>query len=224
MVAGAPTEQGGTTGGGAAPSVGGASLGGVGGGAVSCPNPREVVVPLTVDTWIEAAKPKTGHESATSLSVQGTPDERRALLQLVLPVPLAGAELRSAELRLELVANTDATGRARVLAARPVLQNVGSSTTWLNYSNGTAHQWDQGGGDLGAELARADVPAATTGGELSFELGPFVRESFASKPVTLALALLEVGDAPPAPSALELGSLEGAATKAPRLLLEYCQP
>jgi hypothetical protein len=175
---------------------------------------------IELDTWIDEANPRQSFVTDTSLLVRGVPNERRALLQLTLPAASDGA-LKQASLTLHLETNPDASQRVRVLGLHQLSQEVGSETTWRTYSN---KKWEVAGGDFGAEVARATLPAATVDGPLSFDVTELVRETTTTSSTTLSMVILEIDPAPALPSELAFTSLEGNASESPALLLSYCDP
>jgi hypothetical protein len=181
-------------------------------------------VPVALDTWIEAARPKQSHTTDPELFVAGATDERRALLQLTLPAHTDAEVLTQARLTLHLKANADASGSARELGLHRLTREVGSSTTWDNYGNSASRKWTTPGGDFEGELARISLPSATSEGLVTFDVTEPIRVIQTSMPFTLAVVILEIGSAPPEPSALAFDAVEGDASMIPELLLTYCAP
>ncbi len=216
MVGGAPSTAG----------TGGAidAPGGAGGAPAGCVSPQQQVVTVTVDTWIESAKPGTGHGNDKTLSVVGGGEERRALLQLTLPAAVSGAVLLQATLALHLQANADVGLVKRQLGVHRLEQEVSESrTTWNNWAQGS-RVWTKPGGDFGPELAQAAIPAGTSGGMLTFNVTAAVQAAFAAQPVPLPLIVVETSAPPAAPAELAFTSREGDASSIATLILEYCQP
>jgi hypothetical protein len=227
--AGGSPPTGGVSGGGSAAlpaGAGGVDMASAGAGSEPplCNDPRQVIVPMAFDTWIESAKPKQSHGSDLDLLVVGAPDERRALLQLMLPAHDDGEALLGAQLTLHLKANSDAGGAARQLGLHRLTREVGSNTTWDNYSSGASRKWTTPGGDFGPELARLSVPAASTEAVLSFDVTELIRSTQSPTPVTLSVVVLEIGSAPAAPADLAFDAVEGDASVSPQLSLSYCAP
>jgi hypothetical protein len=203
--------------------AGGTELGasGAAGEPAVCTGPVQRIVPIDLDTWISSRRQTTGYSGDATLSVVGAPDERRAMLQFTVPVPNDGNLLTHAELTLRLQANADATSVSRLLGLHRLSHEIDSKTTWKKFSNGSQN-WDTSGGDFGVELARASVPAGTSEATLTFDVSEEIRGS--SAPVTVSVVILEIGAAPAAPAELAFGALEGDASKAPQLILTYCEP
>lgn len=213
VASGAPGVDGGAGGGESA-------SGGAGGMTGECAS-RDLTVSVAFDTWIDSAQIRETHATDASLSVAAAPDERRALVQLVLPAS-DGAELVRASLVLQLEQDADATGAARVLALHQLSREIGANTSWRNYTN---KKWDVAGGDFGAERARVTLPAsASNDARVSFDVTELVQENASAQPVTLSLVVLEVGPRPPASAELAFTSLEGDASRAAALLLSHCEP
>ena len=200
---------------------------GAGGAApLPCVSPeQEVVLAPTADTWIEAARPSTGHGTDVLLSVLGGSDERRALLQITLPAAPAGKQLSRARLVLELQQNADVTLAARSLGLEELGQAVSETqTTWLNYDKGGSHRWMLAGGDVVAELATATLRAGTASGALTFEVTVPIRKIVGAAAIPLSLIVIEKGPTPAAPAELAFASREGDALGVPTLILDYCDP
>lgn len=178
------------------------------------------MLPVELDTWIDEADPRTSFVADNSLFVRGVPDERRALLQLTLPAA-SGDALIEASLTLRLKTNADAGKSARVLGLHQLTREIGADTSWRNYSN---KKWDLAGGDFGDEVARATLPAATSEDRLAFDVTALVRDVSTSSSSVLSMVILEIGPAPALPSDLAFTSIEGNASRAPALLLSYCEP
>lgn len=232
LLGGAPTEGGTATEGGAPPTDGGAPVGdggmpssGGAGGMPTCADPQERVLLVTEDTWIESAKPSTGHGSDHELSVVGGGQERRALLQVTLPAVLPGAVLLKATLVLHLQTNADVGLAERRLQVRLLEQAVDESrSTWNNWGNGSSRKWLVPGGDFGSVLATDNVPAGTATPLVSFNVTATVRQAFAAQPVGLPFIVMENGVPPDAPAELAFTSSEGDAAGVPALILQYCEP
>lgn len=210
----------GTSGSGVGGGGGSTEPGGAAGAGMDCGNRREVVLPVTFDTWIDQTQPNKTFSTDSALSVQGAPDEQRIMLNVKLPA--ASDVLRQAQLELHLEANADALKSARVLGLYRLEQAVGATTSWRNYASGK--KWITEGGDLGPELARATLADATSAGVLAFDVTDFVRTNARAEPLTLPVVILEIDAAPASPSQLALTSLEGNVSSAPALLLSYCEP
>jgi hypothetical protein len=209
-----------------APPLGlaGTDVGGAGGGP-SCEPEPPVVIAVTADTWIEAARPSIGHGNDDPLSVIGGGQERRALVEVTLPAAPANAVLLKATVALHLKANADIGSTRRQLRlyqlAHPVLEG---RATWSKWDNGPNGNWLKLGGDFGGAIAESEVPAGTSTSTLSFDVSTFVRGVSASSPVPLSLILLEISTPPPPPAELAFTSREGDASEVPKLIVEYCQP
>jgi hypothetical protein len=209
-----------------APPLGGAgSEAGGAGGAAPCDNPQQTVAEVTADTWIEAAKPMTGHGADEVLSVVGGGQPRRALLEVTLPAPGASAVLLSATFELHVTANADTGLPRRQLRLyrleHPVLEG---RATWNKWNNGSDGDWTKLGGDFGAAVAEATLPAGAAESTLTFDVTELVRSTFVTTPVPLSLILLEISAPPPAPAELAFTSREGDASRVPKLILEFCEP
>jgi hypothetical protein len=212
--------------GGSGGSGGNEPLAGAAGAAEpTCEQPRDVVVRFEVDTWVEAAKPGAKHGTDALLSIVGGGSERRAMLQLSIPAAPAGALLQRAELELTLSANADASRAARTLAVHRLLREIlETRTDWDQFENGSGGEWDAGGGDFGAEVARTTIPAGTASGAISFDVTAAVEALDVSATAkTAGVIVLEVSPPPMAPADLAFVSAEGDAAEAPRLQLHYCQ-
>jgi hypothetical protein len=218
-------SAGASLGGSAGTSLGGASDGGEGGRAEpTCEDPVDEVVPVLLDTWIDQASPKSSHGSDTALSVVGGGAQRRALLQLTLPVFPQGAALLESSLELYLETNADPTLVERSLALHRLLHPISESkTNWDQFVNGSNGDWATGGGDFAAEAGKLTVPASTTMGALLSDAAPALAPVFASGfEVSLIVRELSVPDSVPAE--LRFTSRQGAAARAPKLHLRYCPP
>ncbi len=215
----------------------GAALGGEGGesgeggvaGAGGQPEPAcasavEATLAVLLDTWIEQAFPNAGHGSDARLSVVGGQSERRALVQLSLPVLPPGAVLLEASLELNLEVNSDASATKRRLALHRLLRPVSESkTTWRQFVNGAGGDWALAGGDFAAEAGEATLPAGTTSGALLIDAAPALSAVFASE-LEVSLLVREVGEPPSASAFLGFTSREGTPARAPRLHVRYCPP
>lgn len=209
---------------GAPPVTAGTDAGGAG-GAPACATPQQAEIAVTADTWIEAAKPTTGHANDTLLSVVGGGQQRRALLEVMLPSAIAGAVLLKATFVLHLQANADVDSVARQLRlhqlAHPVIE---ARATWNKWDNGSKGDWMSLGGDFGLAIAQGEVPAGVSDGTVSFDVTQVTRSTFSTTPIPLSLILIESSAPPPAPAELAFTSREGDASGAPKLILEYCEP
>ena len=195
------------------------------GGAAPCANPREQVLVVTADTWIEAAKPSTGHGSDKLLSVVGGGQERRALLQVMLPAAVAGAVPFRASLVVHLQANADVDLAKRKLRVYVLAQQVNENrATWDNWSNGNKGKWLMPGGDFGLTYAQTALRAGTAAGTLAFDVTEAVRSALMATPIPLSLILLETSGPPAAPAELAFTSREGDASGIPALILQFCEP
>ncbi len=198
--------------------------GGAGGAPAACVNPQQRVVAVSLDTWIEAAKPNAAHGNDKMLSVVAGGQERRALLQLTLPAVVPGAVLLKATLALHLQANADLGLAQRQLRVHRLEQEISEArTTWTDWGQGS-RSWTLPGGDFGPTLAQAAIPAGTADGSLSFNLTAAVRGTLSAQAVPLALIVLESSAPPPPPAELAFTSREGDASGIPALILEYCEP
>ena len=209
-----------------APPLGlaGTDVGGAG-GAPSCEPQPPVVMAVTADTWIEAAKPSIGHGNDDPLSVIGGGQERRALLEVTLPAAGSNAVLLKATFVLQLQANAGVGSARRQLRLYQLERRVlEGRATWSKWDNGANGNWLKLGGDFGGAIAEAEVPAGTSAGALTFDVTTFVRGASASSPVPLSLILLEISAPPPPPAELAFTSREGDASEVPKLIVEYCQP
>jgi hypothetical protein len=209
-----------------APPLGmaGSDAGG-GGGAPPCTAPQPTVIAVTADTWIEAAKPTIAHGNDDVLSVVGGGQERRALLEVTLPAAMADALLVKATLALHLQANADVGLAARQLSLHQLEHAViEARATWNKWDNGAKGNWRALGGDFGAAVAQAQVPAGTTNSTLTFDVTEVVGSTLAPTAIPLSLILLETGAPPAAAAELAFTSREGDASGAPTLILEYCEP
>jgi hypothetical protein len=223
---GSDVTSGGAAGAGGLTGAGGVDtpVGGAGGQA-PCLNPQQQVVAVTADTWIESARPGTGHGNDVVLSVVGGTNERRALLALTLPAVPSGAILRKATFALHLQANADASLVARRFGLRRLTRDLNEArATWNNYSNGAVRKWTTPGGDFGVELSSASVRAETSNGALTFDVTEPIRTALGAQAVLLSVIVLETGPIPAPPAELAFTSREGDASGMPALILEYCQP
>lgn len=221
-LAGAADAGNGGVGGVIEPSGGQGGAGGT--GVATCDDPLQTVVVPTEDTWIGSAKPGTGHANDTQLFVDTGADERRMLLWIDLPAAPDGASLVRATLTFHLEANADVTLAQRRLGLHLLSESfVESRTTWTNFSNGANNKWATPGGDYGALLARATLPAGTSTGPLSFDVTEPLAMAYAATLVPLPLIIREIGVLPPAPAVLAFTSAEGDASQ-PSLVIEYCLP
>jgi hypothetical protein len=214
-----------------APGEGG--LGGAGGGseplagappssAGACAMARQIVQGAAADTWIEAAKPTMGHGDEASLLVTGDPDaERRALLSFVLAPAPEGATLVRGTVTLQLEANGDLGLTERHLELSQLEHPVSEPhSSWNKWDNGNA-QWRSGGGDFGAAIASATIPALTMTAAVSFDVTASLEAAWSSTSVPFPLIVREVGGTPTPPAVLAFTSREGDAL-VPELLMEYC--
>jgi hypothetical protein len=199
--------------------------GGAGGAPASgCLDPQQQVVAVTIDTWIESAKPSTGHGNDKTLSVVGGGQERRALLGLDLSAVVPGAVVLKATLALHLQANADVGLAKRQLRVHRLAQEITEArTTWNNYAQGN-RTWTLPGGDFGPVLAQAAIPAGTADGALTFNVTAAVRAAFSAQTVPLAFIILESSAPPAAPAELAFTSRQGDASGIPALIIEYCPP
>lgn len=207
------------------PSAGAAGETGAGGAPVTtCEAPQQRVIPMTADTWIDAAKPSTTHANDGQLFVVGGAGERRVLLQLTLPQAAPGAWLINASLILTLESNADGSSAERRLGLHRLAHSfVENRATWLNFTNGLDGEWDTPGGDFGLlELASAVLPANTAQGLLTFDVTEPLRKVLTDQAVPLSLIVLEVGSVPPASAELAFTSRDGDA--GPSLVIDLCPP
>ncbi len=218
-LAGAADAGNGGAGGVIEPSEGGAG----GTGIVPCADPQQTVVIVSEDTWIGSAKDVVTHGDDVQLFVDTGADERRMLLWVNLPAVPDGAWLLKATLILNLESNADVAQAERRLGLHLLSKSfVEGKATWVNFSNGN-NRWAMPGGDYGAILARATLPAGSSSGPLSFDVTTPVAMAYAAAVVPLPLIIREVGLLPAAPAALAFTSAEGDASQ-PSLLVEYCLP
>jgi hypothetical protein len=221
----------GGSGGRAAPSAGAGGVesvagGGGSGGSVtqSCATPKSYVANTTLDLWIGAGQATVNHGSELILSVNGGSDERRALFAVTIPVAPEGTVLLSAEVALQLEANADEGKAARRLGLfllQPLAVDE-SEANWRRYAKGNA-RWNSEGGDLGEQISEMTVPAGTSSGLVRFDVTERVRAVLGAAASSYVLVLLELGTPLTAPSALTFTSREGNASRAPSLLLSYCE-
>lgn len=217
---GAPTAGGEPGSAGAA----GSGEGGASAGAGGCANSGSVRGAVTADTWIEAANPNATHGKEARLSVVGGGSEQRGLLQLSLPAVPNAAVMLKASLTLHLEANADGSLASRQLELHGLDQDVDENrASWVSWSNGN-RKWTHAGGDFGAALAEAVLPAGTSSGALSFDVTLAVQEALAKNVATLPFIVVETGAPPPAPADLAFGAREGNASHIAELSLEYCEP
>jgi|GEM_PF-4029587 len=206
------------------PGMAGSDTGGAG-GASGCATPQTPVIVVTADTWIEAAKPTTGHGNDHVLSVVGGGQERRALLEVKLPAALGGAVLLKATLVLHLQANADVSLAARQLRlhqlAHPVMEG---RATWNKWDNGANGDWLTVGGDFGPAIAEDEVPAGVSDHTVTFDVTTVTRSASVPTLIPLSLILVEAGAPPPSPAELAFTSREGDASGTPKLILEFCEP
>lgn len=222
VVGGAPGSAGAAANAGAAADA----PGGASGAPSGCMSPQQQVVAVTVDTWIEAAKPNAGHGNDKLLSVVGGAAEARALFQVTLPALAPGTVLLKATLALHLATNADVGLVKRELRVHRLGQEISETrTTWTNWGQGTTHAWTTPGGDFGPMLARAAIPAGTSNGAVTFELTAAVQTAVSPQAVPLALIVVEDSVPPAAPAELAFTSREGDASSGPpALILAYCPP
>jgi hypothetical protein len=228
--AGAGAEGGMPDGGAPQAGMAGANALGGEGGAPACANSRTLLGFPNADTWIESAKPGTGHGMDTMLSVvsgingiEGM-DERRALLDLTLPAVSSKEVVVKATLTLHLQANADETLAARELHAHRLARGVVEArATWTSW-DGPTNKWQTLGGDFDAAFAEASVPAGSSEGALVFDVTAVVREAFAAKAASVPFVVLESGAPPPAPAQLSLVSRQGLVSGIPALIVELCPP
>lgn len=195
------------------------------GGMPACADPQERVILVGADTWIEAAKPNTGHGDDKQLFIIGGGQERRALFELTLPAAPAGAILLNATFTLRLEANANVGLAERRLQVRQLSQAISEDrTNWTNWGNGSSRKWLIPGGDIGPVLASARLPVGTANGSLTFDVTVPVGQAFAADPVTLSFLVMENGAPPAAPAELAFTSREGDASGVPTLTLQYCEP
>lgn len=222
-LAGEPGLGGAGAGAGGGPdSFGGAAAGG---GPNECPAPGEVSREATADTWIEKATPGAGHGDDAALRVVGDPEPQRALMQFLLPIKAAGANLIRATVRVHLQSNADATLSERHLEMSQLEQLVDPErATWDNWGSGSNREWQMPGGDFGLAVASATIPAELTEGWVSFDVTAAVDAALSTTAaVPFPLIVLEVGAAPTPLAALAFTSTEGDDLEDPELLIEYCQ-
>lgn len=219
---GAGSANGGVTG----SAIGGAGTdpnGGAGGAFEPiCDAPEQIVVTISGDAWIDAAKPKIGHGNDRTLSVGGGAAERRALIAFTLPALADGAALIKGTLTLHLESNEDAMLAPRRLGLHLLEQQfVEDQVSWTNWAK--MSEWSNMGGDFGPILSRARLPAGTSEGSAVFDVTEPFRLLISSQAAPLSLIIVEVGTAPDAPAALTFTSSEGA-TSLPTVVLDYCPP
>jgi hypothetical protein len=211
---------------GQAGTAGATGLGGEG-GAVACANPRTTLGFPNADTWIESAKPATGHGNDPQLSVVSAMDgmgERRALLDLALPAVSKSEVVLKATLTLQLQSNADATLVARELRAHRLEHAVVETRSSWNNWDGQTNPWQTAGGDFAPAFAAANLPAGTSEGALVFDVTAAVRDALASKATSVPFIVLEDGPAPPAPAELGFTSRQGLVSGMPALIIELCSP
>lgn len=180
---------------------------------------------VSADTWIEAAKPSTGHGNDQQLFIIGGGQERRALLEVTLPAALAGAVLLKATFALRLETNANVGMVERRLQVRQLSQAVDEGrTNWNNWGNGSNRKWLTPGGDFGPVLGSTRIPAGTANGPVTFDVTVPVRQAFAADPVVLSFIVMENGAPPAAPAELAFTSSEGDASSVPALTIQYCEP
>jgi hypothetical protein len=231
--AGAPTTA--AAGEGGAPSTGGAPAAGEGGAPVEagagaggdttapCLNLEQQAVVVTADTWIDSAKPGTGHGNDVLLSVVAGTAERRTLLGFMLPAVPAGKVLNRASLALHLESDADVNLIARRLGLHQLDKPVSESrATWTNYANGANGRWMTLGGDFGPELSSVMLRAGMSSGTVTFKVTDPIRKLIGPAPIPLALIVLEKSAPPVAPAELAFTSREGDASGIPALILDYC--
>jgi hypothetical protein len=195
------------------------------GGASTCANPQQSVIAVSADTWIEAAKPNVGHGSDPVLSVVGGGQERRALLEFILPAAPAGAVLLEATLVLRLQANADVGLAKRQLRLHQLEHPVSESrATWNKWDTGANGDWRNLGGDFGAAIATAEVAAGTSQGTVTFDVTTTVRLTSAPLSVPLSLSLLETSTPPLAPADLAFTARGGDASGVAALIVDSCEP
>jgi hypothetical protein len=223
-----------TAGEGGAPSMGGARAAAGAGGELTaagaggsmptpCVNLEQQAVIATADTWIDAAKPSSGHGNEKTLSVVAGTDEHRALLGFTLPAVPAGKVLNRASLALHLETDADVNLTARRLGLHLLAQAVNESkATWMNYDNGTKGRWATFGGDYGPELSAVTVKAGESSGSVTFKVTDPIRTIIGGASIPLWLIVLEKSSPPPAPAELAFTSSEGDALGIPALILDYC--
>jgi hypothetical protein len=199
------------------------ALAGAGGAEPVCSQLQQVLSVPTADTWIDAARPSTGHGPDDRLFVVGGTAERRALLQFTLPAAVPGATLLRATITLQLASNDDVSLAERVLEMSLLEQQVDEGrTTWNNWGNGASRRWSLPGGDFGPALAFATLPALSMSGEVEFDVTALAADAFSATAVPLPLIVREVGAPPTPPAELAFTSRQGDASKVPELLIEYC--
>jgi hypothetical protein len=198
--------------------IAGASTGS--GGA--CDMPLLFELEAMADTWIESGKTSARHGEDAFLLVTGDPeDERRALVAFSLSGAPTRATLLRATVTLHLESNSDASRAARHLELSQLEQSFDEGrTTWDNWSSGNGGAWDSPGGDFGAAIASATIPALTTTATVSFDITATLA-AWSTTTVPLPLILREVGGTPTPPAELAFVSSERDAL-VPELLMEYC--
>jgi hypothetical protein len=203
------------------PSAGATGEGGASG--ATCESPKQAVVVITEDTWIDADKQTSTHGEDQQLSVEAGATERRALLLVGLPSAVPGAWLIKGSLVLNLESNADKTFAERWLGlyvlSKPFIEG---KATWLKVGNGN-NEWASAGGDFGPLIAGAKLEAGRANGSLTFDVTKPLAEVYSTQPVPVGLIIIEVGGARPAPATLAFTSAEGDASK-PTLVIEYCEP
>jgi hypothetical protein len=220
---GTPGSDGGAAQAGMAGTPGMAELGGAG-GAFACANPQSLLGFPNADTWIEMAKPTTGHGKDDVLVVSAADGmNERALLDLALPAVSDKELLLKATLNLHLEANADQTLVARQLRAHRLAHAVVETrTTWNNWGQGTL--WETPGGDFEPAFAEATVPSGMSEGVVAFDVTAAVRAALAVNETSISFVILEGGSAPPPPAELSFGSRTGLVSGMPALIIESCSP
>jgi hypothetical protein len=186
-------------------------------------NPQTVRVVADYDTWIGSGKPNNNHGSDKVLDVVAGADEHRALVALMVPQKLLGAELRRARLRLHLVSNADVALAERTLGVHQLLKEFEEGrATWNENVKSTA--WTNPGGDYGKLLDSARLDAGTSSGNVDFNLTSSIAPLLGATAIPLSLIVLESSAARPPFAELAFGATEGNASLFPELLLDYCDP
>jgi hypothetical protein len=212
---------------GGAPQAGMAGVNGLGGegGADACANPQTLLGLATADTWIESAKPTTGHGKDAVLVVSAVDGmDERALLDLTLPAVSDKELVLKATLNLHLQANADQMLVARQLRAHSLAHAVVEArATWNNW-DGPGNPWQTAGGDFEPAFAEATVASGTSEGIVTFDVTAAVRAALAAQATSVRFIVLESGSAPPAPAELSFISRQGLVSGIPALIIEVCSP
>lgn len=120
-----------------------------------------LVLPVSDDTWIEAAAPTAVHGIDTTLSIRANSGgDQRILLKFNLPALIEGSSVVSAKLYFYINSNpiTPPSG-ATIFLYKPVTGWAGTSATWREAQSGT--NWLIPGGDYNPAPI---ISTATMGG------------------------------------------------------------